>query len=627
MADNCSRYPDFDKDQYILNYKDIADVVKKDPSFNTFDHWCMNGRGEKRTYKQVDRYGKEYKVPSDWNAEQYAINYPEIAKWGSDYPLSGMGKVNVLDHYAKFGQYEGRLYIDINVKPADWDPDQYLLNYKDLVDAGVDPWQHYRDYGREEGRTYKVTDARGKLFTVPSDWDAAQYAENYPQIATWGSDYPKPGQGKVSVLDHYAKWGQYSKWSYLKPAPPVDWEDEAYLILYPDIANSVYNTEPVKHYCLYGMQEGRIYCPPGWSSAEYLKRNPDVAASADYGTKPLTHYWKYGKAEHRSYMPFPPIAPGLQLVIDNANSGKEFFSSLRIPEGLLIGEYGLWQGGPNIYLYNGELKQELNIPDVESVMKILDVGDGQPLAFCEHYAKIFKRNPDGTWTNTYRRNEQDALILGAVTMEDGMTYAFYNRYTNSGSGFLQSGDKGRTWSSPMTYSDKEIFGIGQGMYNGKTEVLLTGSMGGYPIGYPMAMDAYNRVQFSVPGAYGYGWWGNCNDGGIWNFGTWQVYEDNKEIGCKIHVYDGSVKEVFSCDRAHIHTMGIYEGKRYAVATWDWSEDSGKTSLLLSSPTGYNWSIVCEIPCAHIIGMTFADGGAYFTGGKFQEYGRLYFYKF
>ena len=115
--------------------------------------------------------------------------------------------------------------------------------------------------------------------------------------------------------------------------------------------------------------------------------------------------------------------------------------------------------------------------------------------------------------------------------------------------------------------------------------------------------------------------------GIWNMGTWSKYEDGVDQQSYIHAWNGSaLTQVYTTNRPHIHAMGIYNNIRYAVATWDWNV-SGKTSLLLSSSDGYNWSILSEIPCAHIIGMSFGDSGIYLTGGKYREYGRVYFWKF
>ena len=37
--------------------------------------------------------------------------------------------------------------------PAGFDPERYLLKYPDVLEAGIDPYSHYHQYGRREGRT------------------------------------------------------------------------------------------------------------------------------------------------------------------------------------------------------------------------------------------------------------------------------------------------------------------------------------------------------------------------------------------------------------------------------------------------------------------------------------------
>ena len=105
----CPTYPDFDENQYYMNYLDLAKAKQNNFEFSALQHWCLHGRNEGRSYKLIDRYGKEYVTPADWDAAQYAKNYNQIAQLGSNWQVDGMGEVNVLDHYAKYVQYEGNM--------------------------------------------------------------------------------------------------------------------------------------------------------------------------------------------------------------------------------------------------------------------------------------------------------------------------------------------------------------------------------------------------------------------------------------------------------------------------------------------------------------------------------------
>ena len=83
-------------------------------------------------------------------------------------------------------------------------------------------------------------------------------------------------------------------------APPPDWEDEAYLVRYPDVEKAAAN--PLTHWFEHGKAEGRKYMPDGWSSAGYLAKYRDIRDSAYYSTHPLEHYWRHGKHKEPQFM-------------------------------------------------------------------------------------------------------------------------------------------------------------------------------------------------------------------------------------------------------------------------------------------------------------------------------------
>jgi hypothetical protein len=56
--------------------------------------------------------------------------------------------------------------------PADFDPAMYVRFNPDLVGGSIDPTEHYRAYGRNEGRPYRISD-------VPYDQDGLQSVHNH----------------------------------------------------------------------------------------------------------------------------------------------------------------------------------------------------------------------------------------------------------------------------------------------------------------------------------------------------------------------------------------------------------------------------------------------------------------
>lgn len=104
----------------------------------------------------------------------------------------------------------------------------------------------------------------------------------------------------------------------LPPQPP-EWDDDAYLAAYPDVAAAVRNGgfhDGYEHYALLGAQEGRAPAfrkskrhpssspsspPPGWNEGAYLAANSDVAAAVRSGDfrDGYEHYALYGAQEGR----------------------------------------------------------------------------------------------------------------------------------------------------------------------------------------------------------------------------------------------------------------------------------------------------------------------------------------
>lgn len=210
-CNTCPTYPDFDENQYYMNYLDLAKAKQSNSEFSALEHWCKNGRNEGRSYKLIDRYGKEYVTPSDWDASQYAKNYNQIAQWGSNWPIDGMGEVNVLDHYAKYGQYEGKIYLPPDI--TDWEDEAYLYHFKDekppisASEYANNPLQHYYDWGFQAGWKFK-----------PDGWSSVIYLKNNTDIAAheYYKDHP---------LEHWWKFGEAEGRSYSdKPQEIVDFK-------------------------------------------------------------------------------------------------------------------------------------------------------------------------------------------------------------------------------------------------------------------------------------------------------------------------------------------------------------------------------------------------------------------
>lgn len=147
-----------------------------------------------------------------------------------------------IDHYLEYGWKEGRS------PSAGFDGNLYLELNPDVLEAGLNPLLHFLAFGLSEGRAFFREELHGN------------------------SDGLLPGHGELPGFDK-----------------------EFYLNLYSDVAAS--DVDPLEHYLAVGWKEGRRPSA-GFDGDLYLALNPDVKAS---GLNPLLHFVRCGLAEGRAW--------------------------------------------------------------------------------------------------------------------------------------------------------------------------------------------------------------------------------------------------------------------------------------------------------------------------------------
>ncbi len=170
---------------------------------------------------------EEYLVISrGFDRQHYWQSYADVA-------ASGMDPVQ---HYLEFGWKEGR-----NPSPG-FNTVHYLARNADVEASGVNPFYHYLKYGQAEGR-----------LPLPNALTAAERRQ----------------------VDEFfdADW-------YLKGFPP----DQR-------------PADPVEHYFQTGWRDGRDPSPL-FSTRVYLAQNPDIAAA---GMNPFLHWVQQGRFERRVF--------------------------------------------------------------------------------------------------------------------------------------------------------------------------------------------------------------------------------------------------------------------------------------------------------------------------------------
>lgn len=492
---------------------------------------------------------------------------------------------------------------------------QYLDLNPDVKAVGVDPLYHFLTYVCPVGplREPRIIDYVPPP-ALPENWDWQKYVNAHKDLRDAGINmqakaeahylnhgYKEPGRWPVPPLpDEY-------------PTVPKDWEDAAYLFRFkdkqPPIADSEYAADPLKHWYDWGRAAGWQWKPEGWSSAQYMELNTDVKSA------PLLHWWVFGEAEGRRYRKFqPPQAPGLHLILDIANSKRCLFTGMRFNDGLLLGDYGLHVGGAKIQFYDGDkLVDEATLTDPlgESIFHLIAADDGVPIASCEHFGMMYRR--DGNpWRQTQASIVYEDLAFGIFRL-GGNLYCLVCSFRGKDSYILRSSDNGKTWQKTHVFTGGWPQ-MGCGNSDG-VRILLAGSENDSPV----IRDVNKTVVARRGDISGKGYTQLCGKNGAWNFAgdSWIDYWES-----------GTPRTVFQSSRQHAMWLEVGpDGTRIALfSAWD-QTDYGDAQVAISRDNGQSWSQLCMVPCPCLLGTHFADGGVYLFGGKYREYGRVYFYKF
>jgi hypothetical protein len=117
----------FDAEYYLLSNRDVAKAA-------------LAAGGDSFTFaiQHYDRHGwKEGRDPNSvFDTSGYLLAYRDVAAAG----------INPLRHYDQYGWKEGR------DPSADFDTEIYLATHADIRVADVNPMQHYLQFGALEGR-------------------------------------------------------------------------------------------------------------------------------------------------------------------------------------------------------------------------------------------------------------------------------------------------------------------------------------------------------------------------------------------------------------------------------------------------------------------------------------------
>ena len=199
----------------------------------------------------------------------HAVGFDTDAYLSANPDVKAAG-IDPYQHYMQYGWKEGR------DPSASFDTERYLEQNQDANAQGLNPLQHYLDHGYAEGRPIYV--AVGNHIEADG-FDAEYYLLVNRDV----------GQAGVDPYQHYLQDG------WLEGRNPNAYFDtKGYLAIYTDVAAAGIN--PLEHYDTYGWLEGRDPSSQ-FDTNGYKAINTDVA---DADIDPLKHFLEYGVHELRT---------------------------------------------------------------------------------------------------------------------------------------------------------------------------------------------------------------------------------------------------------------------------------------------------------------------------------------
>ncbi len=172
--------PDFSTEWYLTSNSDLA-VAEINPLW----HYETGGMAEGRIVKSV-AFVEEMRIvagSSYFDRKWYVDTYTDVAELGAD-PVR---------HYCEFGWQESR-----DPGPS-FSTHWYLEEHKDVATATVNPLWHYEIRGKEEGRRIKSVAFvdQTRIVATSSLFDSAWYCRTYLDLANAG----------VDPVQHYCEFG------------------------------------------------------------------------------------------------------------------------------------------------------------------------------------------------------------------------------------------------------------------------------------------------------------------------------------------------------------------------------------------------------------------------------------
>ena len=255
----------------------------------------MTNAGTGQTAGQLTGHPGELMNPQQlWGgaAKRYMEKNPDVAaaSQGKD-PTQA-----ALEHFGHFGQAEGRQGFGL---PGGFGAEAYKAANPDVAASGADPWEHWKLYGKNEGRQLApysketkayfdankdVADAY-KTTALPYGVDPNAFAEN--QYENFGIKEGRYSHGLSPTAEQMGAnagnaWGTPKLSDVRAERPEADIFGQNYMNANTDVRDS--GMDALAHYITFGKKEGR----EGFGLEEFSNPDPFGGQEGQPGSK---HEW------------------------------------------------------------------------------------------------------------------------------------------------------------------------------------------------------------------------------------------------------------------------------------------------------------------------------------------------
>ena len=256
---------DFDWQQYVKNYSDLIDINNQEKAW---EHWISFGREEGRTYLSFNNQKQNTitSTPDNFDWKQYINNYNDLSEINT--------YEDALYHWLNHGQFEGRQFKSIQktkeqdeINNFDWI--QYIKNYNDLsvIDNYEDALFHWLNHGKFEGRQFEELKNEVNK-ELPNDFDWRQYINNYNDLQDSGVE------NEDDAIYHWLNHGQYEGRHFKnlnKKTIIKDFNWKQYVQNYQDLTEIDNEYDAWYHWINHGQFEGRKF--KSLDEHEYISDN------------------------------------------------------------------------------------------------------------------------------------------------------------------------------------------------------------------------------------------------------------------------------------------------------------------------------------------------------------------